>query len=531
MPRYRITIETGETTHPSFEMNLDASLPVREVIRLLMSRTELASGPGPAMERSYHLLAGPGRIYLSSEQQIGQTVVAGGGDLVLVEDTAPWRTSSATGYLRHPPPPGVARFPAMDPDAPTVRLASQPVESPQSARSYKPTYSRHPSLFWQMFALLGVVGAGAILVALVMWVLGKEPEPIAGTEPDPPGNPPFHTPTPTLENTSNLPPTSTLQPTSTPLPTPVRTNPLFPVTVAEWRSELSQQHAPPPNETSRQCAGYWCSVPSGEYRTGGWLDDGNESNNTEAHLSLSSFWIAKYPVTVQQYRYFMEEGGYSNRKYWTERGWQWKTVLFPNLEESGGKERTNPYWWDVAHFTDNNQPVIGVVWYEAMAFAGWLNEQLASSLPAQYQVRLPTEAEWEAAATYDEDEPAERTTYPWGNTPQPSSRYADFGKDGTTHGADPVGNHPKGAASCGAQNMAGSVWEWTASLEQQYPSGSGLPVSDATKDARISLRGGSFAVAATEVRGSARSDCAPGDYAFNGFRLVIAPSHDLTISR
>lgn len=521
MPRYHITIETGETTHHPFEMDLDASLPVREVIRLLMSRTELASRPGPAMERSYHLLAGPGRIYLSSEQQIGQTVVAGGGDLVLVEDTTPWRTSSATGYLPPLHPPG----PAMDPDAPTVRLPSQPVESPQSARSYKPTYSRHPSIFWQMFALLGVVGAGAILVALVIWVLSKEPETIAGTEPDTPGETPFHTPAHIKESANNLPPTSTLQPTSTPLPTPVRTNPLFPVTVAEWHNELSQQHAQH-NETSGQCAGYWCSVPSGEYRIGGWLDDGNESNDAEARLSLSSFWIAKYPVTVQQYRHFMDEGGYSKRTYWTERGWRWKTVSFPTLKESNGKERTSPYWWDVSHFTENNQPVIGVVWYEAMAFAAWLNEQLASSLPAQYQIRLPTEAEWEAAATYDEDEPAERTTYPWGNAPQPSSRYADFGKDGTTHGADPVGTHPGGAASCGAQNMAGSVWEWTASLKQQYPSGSGLLESDATEDARISLRGGSFAVAATEVRSSARSDCAPADYAFNGFRLVIAPSHE-----
>ncbi len=518
MPRYHITIETREKTYPPFEMDLDASFPVREVIRLLKTRPELASGQGPAMERSYHLLGGAGRTYLSSEQQIGQTVVAGGGDLVLVEDTAPWRTSSATGYLRHPPPPGAAMFPPMAPDAPTVRLPNQPETSPQSARSYKPTYSRQPSFFWQLFALLGVIGAGAILVALVMWVLSKEPEKIDETERDTTSEPPI------LESANNLPPTSTLQPTSTPLPTPVRTNPLFPVTIAEWRSELSQQHAQH-NETSGQCAGYWCSVPSGEYRIGGWLDDGNESNDAEAHISLSEFWIAKYPVTVQQYRYFMEEEGYS-KTYWTERGWTWKTVSYRKLEESGGRERTNPYWWDVAHFTDNNQPVIGVVWYEAMAFASWLNEQLASSLPANYQVRLPTEAEWETAAIYDKDEPDKRRTYPWGNAPQPSSRYADFGKNGTTHGADPVGDHREGSASCGAQNMVGSVWEWTASRKDQYPSDSGLPVSDVKENARITLRGGSFVVAKEEVRGSARSDCAPVDYGFNGFRLVLAPPNE-----
>ncbi|MDZ4722163.1 MAG: SUMF1/EgtB/PvdO family nonheme iron enzyme, partial [Roseiflexaceae bacterium] len=220
-------------------------------------------------------------------------------------------------------------------------------------------------------------------------------------------------------------------------------DPRFPVTPEQWQAQW-QQH----NRSFGQPNGYFCYVPAGTYRIGGW-DEGDPS----ADLSLHEFWITRLPITVAQYRVFMESGGYSTERWWTPEGWRWKG------------SRDAPWRWDEPQHTQPNQPVSGATWYEAMAYCNWLSEQLASSLPAGYAIRLPTEAEWEAAAAWDRTE--QRRIYPWGAA-DPTTELAIY-DELKLAAAAPVGCCPAGSAACGAIELAGNVWEWCTNSYQAYP--------------------------------------------------------------
>ncbi len=291
------------------------------------------------------------------------------------------------------------------------------------------------------------------------------------------------------------------------VPPPVRSriNPLFPVTVDEWRDDVAQRDTVFGNP-----AGYWCYVRPGTYAIGGW-----EPNDAVETIALPGFWIGKYPVTVQQYHQFMHAGGYTNERLWTPNGWKWRT----GYDE--GKVRTQPWGWDDAQYNSNNQPVIGVTWYEAAAFAAWLNTELASSLPSDHRIRLPTEAEWEAAAAYDGH--GKRRTYPWGEQEPSSAHVYNENLGGNKAAAAPVGGRPAGAAACGAHDMVGTVWEWTASEWNAYPAGSGTVVKDYIIGSdRVSLRGASWWNSSNDLLCAARYWYYPY-YGYVGFRLVLSP--------
>jgi formylglycine-generating enzyme required for sulfatase activity len=359
-----------------------------------------------------------------------------------------------------------------------------PVVEPPADRRPRPWFAAVGAV---LALLLLVVGGGWLVVVNPPWGNGESTGEQASAE----GNPLSSSPT---------------VPTDTPVPpTPTPTNPLFPVTVEEWRREVERS-----NETFGECDGYWCYVPGGTYSIGGWLDDEEDDNDAQAEVELSPYWVAKHPVTVQQYRQFMEAGGYEHEEWWTPQGWVWKTE----------RERTQPYLWGDERFRGDNQPVIGVSWYEAAAFARWLTVQLAGTLPEGHCVRLPTEAEWEAACAYDGA--GNRSTYPWGDSPEPDAARADFGKDWQTDRPAPVGERPAGAAPCGAQEMVGSVREWTATPWESYAAGSGAAEGDFVPGAWVSLRGGSWGDSSTYVRCGSRGGYVP--YVWfdgGGFRLFL----------
>jgi formylglycine-generating enzyme required for sulfatase activity len=281
-------------------------------------------------------------------------------------------------------------------------------------------------------------------------------------------------------------------------------DPRVPVTVKAWQAALAQR-----NERFGQPVGYWCFVRGGTYQIGGW-----EAGDPQATITLPAFWIARSPITVAQYEPFVAEGyGPDAERWWTKQGWQWKQ----------SRQRTQPWRWGEPAYSGSNQAVIGLSWYEATAYCAWLTEQLQGLLPEGYVVRLPTEAEWEAAAAYDGE--GQRRPSPWGTQePTPELAIYDASKLGRPA---PVGCCPAGAAACGALDMAGNVWEWTCSSYQGYPAQSrqvGEDVSSGEND--VPIRGGSWWGGSSGVRCGARGRYRPDvDFLYGwGGRVLLAPS-------
>ncbi len=144
--------------------------------------------------------------------------------------------------------------------------------------------------------------------------------------------------------------------------------------------------------------------------------------------------LSKYPVSVEEFQRFLEARGYEDQQYWGKEGW--------STREREEWEKPDA-WEDQLHYP--NRPVTGVSWYEAEAYCRWLGDQRG------YEVRLPSEAEWEMAA-----KPAEGK-YPWGRD-EPGPEHANFRRafDAPT----PVGIYPAGDGICGHSDLGGNVWEW-----------------------------------------------------------------------
>ncbi len=234
---------------------------------------------------------------------------------------------------------------------------------------------------------------------------------------------------------------------------------------------------------------------------------------------LETFSIARYPVTVWQYRQFIQAGGYADAQWWTPAGWQW---LQPGGLRYSHQEQgriTQPSLWDNPAWTADNQPVVGVSWYEAVAFCNWLTQQgrQARWLEPGMQIRLPTEAEWEVAAMWDAQVRQMRPWQPpagaiWQNVPE-----AGIGRTA------PVGIFPQGASPCGALDMAGNVWEWCSSGYKDYPDQAEQIRPDfKPREFGPVLRGGSYSLQNTRSGWGARGRLGPSYPNFyRGFRVCV----------
>jgi formylglycine-generating enzyme required for sulfatase activity len=164
------------------------------------------------------------------------------------------------------------------------------------------------------------------------------------------------------------------------------------------------------------------------------------------------FAIARYPVTHYQYDLFIQDGGYTEKwcDCWTKDGWKWRE----------GRESQTPWLWIDPDYALPNQPVVGVSWYEAVAYSEWLKRTTGKSY------RLPTEAEWERAARHTDGR-----AFPWGDVWDANrANSKETGWDRPTV----VGCFPGGNADCGAADMIGNVWEWCQTRwrdekQQEYP--------------------------------------------------------------
>lgn len=143
--------------------------------------------------------------------------------------------------------------------------------------------------------------------------------------------------------------------------------------------------------------------------------------------------IGKFPVTVLQYKQFVDQHGYENNKYWTPEGWKWLQTWKIN----------KPKYWDDPRLNLLNYPIVGVSWYEAVAYCNFTGG------------RLPTEQEWERVARGKEGR-----QYPWGDEFANSLANTSEQEIGSIC---PVGLFSKGVSDDGALDLAGQVWEWTSS--------------------------------------------------------------------
>ena len=205
-------------------------------------------------------------------------------------------------------------------------------------------------------------------------------------------------------------------------------------------------------------------IPAGEFTMGTDSSQANSDQRPAHRVSLAAFYIDKYEVTNAEYEEFILADGYKNKKLWTEKGWDFiqKSDVKTPLKYNRNKIATEP-----------DQPVIGVSWYEANAYAKWTGK------------RLPTEAEWEKAARGND-----RRLYPSGSKMN-FSRLNYF-----PHGTKlfSVGSYPSGASAYGIMDMAGSVWEWTADWysANYYKQSLGTnPEGPANGEYRV-LRGGAW---------------------------------------
>jgi formylglycine-generating enzyme required for sulfatase activity len=221
----------------------------------------------------------------------------------------------------------------------------------------------------------------------------------------------------------------------------------------------------------------WIEIPEGKFIMGYTHDDDSALTmwRPPHEVFLPKYFISRYPITNAQYGLFIKNGGYENPTYWTKAGWDWRNGVDPAFsgheidymdeerENQYGnwlksrKRKHQPYWWGDPQWGIFNRPVVGINWYEAMAFASWLNEimqhaNLEINGNENLVTRLPSEAEWEKAAKGPMN-----YKWAWGNEwCNDCANTSEMGLGQTS----PVGIFSKGDNHYRLCDMSGNVFEW-----------------------------------------------------------------------
>jgi iron(II)-dependent oxidoreductase len=253
-------------------------------------------------------------------------------------------------------------------------------------------------------------------------------------------------------------------------------------------------------------------VAAGPFVMGTSTDPWAYDNERPGHLvDLPAFHIDTAPVSNAAYLAFVEDGGYRDPRWWHPDGRTW-------LERSG--KRTPAFWrredgqWLRRRFgrvepLPMDEPVQHVCWYEADAYARWAGR------------RLPTEAEWEKAASWDPATGRKRRL-PWGDYDD-ATRHANLGQRALRPA--PVGSYPGGASAYGVRQMLGDVWEWTSTDFHGYPGFRSFPYKEYSEvffgaEYKV-LKGGSWATHPTAARPTFRNwDYPIRRQIFAGFRCA-----------
>jgi formylglycine-generating enzyme required for sulfatase activity len=302
-------------------------------------------------------------------------------------------------------------------------------------------------------------------------------------------------------------------------------------------------------------------VPGGDAVLGGDDPQAYDDEQPECTVSVAAFEIARFPVTNGEFACFMEAGGYDDESLWTPAGREWlrgegkldaeterqyrdfhrwlsqdiegaiaqtkrSQAITDELADTYrqvatwtedafvqlyadqvlGEKRREPVYWQDSSYNRKTQPVVGVNWYEAMAYAVWLGRVTGK------EYRLPTEAEWEWAARRSQ------RRYPWGDTWEEGRCNSS---ESRLNRPNPVGVYPHGATPDGIEELAGNVYEWTATVYRGYPYDSKDGREDPLADGLRIVRGGSWYVRKERVRCAYRDwyGARGRDYIY-GYRLA-----------
>jgi iron(II)-dependent oxidoreductase len=274
----------------------------------------------------------------------------------------------------------------------------------------------------------------------------------------------------------------------------------------------AQSAANPPAEGRPAMTGE-VEIPGGTYRIGvDWADEPWAFDNEGgAHdRTVDPFAIDATPVTNGAYLDFVEAGGYDDEALWSRAGWRWRIeagLVAPQFWTGDSGDRTVLRFGRTVRL-DPREPVQHVCWYEADAFARWAGK------------RLPTEIEWEVAASATPD--GGKLRYPWGQRAEDDPP-ANLGQ--RRDGPRPVGSNPGGISPWGCHDLIGDVWEWTSSSFDPYPGFEAFPYREYSEvfwggDYKV-LRGGSWAVDPVAVRSTFRNwDHPVRRQIFAGFRCA-----------
>jgi iron(II)-dependent oxidoreductase len=203
-------------------------------------------------------------------------------------------------------------------------------------------------------------------------------------------------------------------------------------------------------------------IPGGKFILGSTHEERFIFDNEQlAHdVEIAPFAISKTAVSNRQFRDFVEDRGYKRSELWTAEGWQWRTDV--GAEHPVYWRREGNDWlrraFDEWVALEERLPVIHVNWHEADAYCRWVDR------------RLPTESEWEMAASAESTANGRGLTtrkrrYPWGDDlPTPERANLDW----RAMGCMPVDSLPAGDSAFGCRQMIGNMWEWTASDFSPY---------------------------------------------------------------
>lgn len=238
-------------------------------------------------------------------------------------------------------------------------------------------------------------------------------------------------------------------------------------------------------------------IPAGSFLMGSPPGENIPPEETPQHeVILPDYRLGLFPVTHAQYAEFIKRNPQQDAP--KRAGWFLREPPAAKL----------------------NHPVIGVSWFDALAYCRWLSQATGRTY------RLPTEAEWEKAASWTGQD---KRVYPWGDTWQPA--YCNTGSDETT----PVSAYPEGVSAYGCYDLAGNTQEWVSTLwgnslnesDYPYPYQANDGREDLTADHRLHRvfrlhRGGAFRDPVLNLRCTARGLSDPDSkLRWRGFRVVL----------